>query len=212
MTSDFSWICPDQNGGNCLSSSAPKTQANLFDISHERSFVDLIGTGADLMFESGVHIPIASARLLMAGRLQLRFLFADNGWTPKNDGFATFNSLPAALFTSGQLGTYYKGTDYSFTVLTQLAGTTFTGNLICYALNYPINYRSYDEGLHMGDPFPGSPCHMNNDVSAVQLKSHYTSGNVNAQGAFDTWYPGQHSLLKVNNIQVPANRIAIWVR
>jgi hypothetical protein len=63
--------------------------------------------------------------------------------------FATFPTMPSALFTVGTLGQYRKGTDYSFTVLTKLPSpVTFNANVICFGVNVNSNYRSYDQGEH----------------------------------------------------------------
>ena len=60
--------------------------------------------------------------------------------------FVTFNTMPAGLFSTGVLGTYTLGTDYSFTPLTVSPEATFTAQIICFAVNYNGNYRSYDQG------------------------------------------------------------------
>ena len=215
VTSDFGWVCPSQNGANCYTAPAPESpaRANLFDVSHETSFANL--TMPTVLADQGVHIPVSTARsLFSSGRKQLRFLFADNAWTPKNDGFATFSSTPDSLFVSGfsTQGTYTKGTDYSFTILTQSASSTWPADIICWALMSPGGNRGYEEGLFMGGIYSiNNPCHLANDNNMVQMKSHYANAN-GATGVSTAWYAGQHSLLNANIIQVSANRIAIWVR
>ena len=214
VTSNYGWVCPSQNGGSCASAPESPARANLFDISHEIPSVDL--TMSSVLNEQGVHIPVTIARSIFnSGQKQLRFLFADSAWIPKNDGFATFAATPASLFVSGYAtqGLYRKGTDYSFTILTQSPSSSWPADIICWALMSPGGNRGYEEGLFMGGgtQYSGNPCHINNDNGMVQMKSHYATAT-GPTGVSTSWYGSMHWLLNANVIQVPANRLAIWIR
>jgi len=82
VTRDFDWICPEQNGANCLASSVPFARANLFDNSHTQPSVGLTNADGDL---SGAHLPLDDIRDLFERKRDLRFAFYDDGMTTKSD-------------------------------------------------------------------------------------------------------------------------------
>lgn len=209
VTDDFSWICSDKaQGGKCTGSKAPLSYANLFHEVHARSTVrpEFVSLGPN----SGVHLPLPFLdQLFKVGRQSLRFSFfkgfkPDLKAAPTNDGVAHFKR-PFELFTRKSLH-LSKGRDYQFEVLRQSEPerTSFKGGVVCWL---PVGkYRSgFEGGLFLGKSVGGS-CHIDNDLNAVMLKSHYTYKNGKA------WYSGWHSMLQYGRYQEGHDAIMIWVR
>ena len=202
VNEDFSWICPDQGGANCLGASptlAPRS--NLWHSSHWASSVALAPGSTGLA--SGVSTqPYFVRSYCGSSSWDVRFSFYDSAsdTLPAADGYARFTASSGAnMFTDAPSTvdpTTTRGAgDYTWTTL---AGSSIFGETICWVPDWTP--RSYEGGLFMGS---GS-CHMNNDVSITQLKSHYATSS--------GWYAPQHSLLLSNVLQVPYSKIAVWVR
>ena len=213
IASDFAWACPDKLGASCSGSISDPGLANLFDERHARDGVARSGEGGQ---DSGVHLDNNIVRsLFLDGRpAQLRVTFADSAWQSLNDGYVSFTHLPAELFRDDAHGQFFASTgDYALTVIKKQDGVAWSGNVLCWTgPQFSGNIRNYEGGLHFGK-IPAAddwnPCHLANDVAEVQLKSHYATGGVDDVA---TWYQGEHSFLKANALQVPSERIAIWVR
>ena len=207
ITDDYSWACADRNGQNCLGSVASPKQANFWYEAHSRLSVAPIFVARGL--DSGVHLPVNVVRQLFTdGFNSIRFSFYKSqnlSGLADNDAIAQLYQ-PYNIFTN-RSQILEKGTHYNFHVLhhNKPYSTVFTGEKICWLTER--NSRLYESGLFMGsDSQYGarSPCHMNNDVKIVQLKSHYARSN--------SWYSNQRSFLTKGALQVPHKAIQIFVR
>ena len=212
ITDEFSWACADKNGDKCVGTVASPLQANFWHKAHSRLSVapEFVARG----LESGVHLPIHVVRKLFAsGFNSIRFSFykSENLTVrPDNDAFAQFFQ-PYNYFTN-QSSVSDKGTHYTFHVLRHVKPytTTFSGERVCWLPGRTP--RIYEGGLFMGtDTESGSthPCHMNNDVKIVQLKTHLMA--FSRTGGPPEWHGGQQSFLR-SNLQVPHKAIQIFVR
>ena len=214
VTHDYSWVCPDRDGGMCLGSRTNPMTANLFHDIHQRDAVDLsIKNDAD----AGVHLNNTLIRLLfMSGRQSVRFTFVGsaNDWTPSEDAYAAFNpSKKNSMFVDHEWGKYtLDKVDYTWNIIKHSRkDKRFTGRIICWGNKVKHSYRFYDHGLHVGSPASAhKPCLLDNNQNEVMLKSHYaTLQDTPLRGRWDM---AQFGFLGARFVQVPNKRIAIWIR
>ena len=214
VTHDYSWVCPEREGGMCLGSKTDPLRANLFHDIHQRDSVDLsIKSDAN----AGIHLNNTVIRLLFKnGRQSVRFTFVDseNGWMPSEDAYAAFNpSRDNIMFVDQQWGEYrVDNLDYTWNVIKHSRkDKKFDGRIVCWGNKVKHSYRFYDQGLHVGSPATAhKPCLLDNNENEVMLKSHYSM----LQGSpFKArWDRAQFGFLGAGFVQVPNKRIAIWVR
>ena len=204
VNDDYSWICPDQGGANCVSADlALVPGGDLWHSSHWQTHIGLVPETGAL---SGVSTRPSIVRSYCAGgaAFDVRFSFYDNEGdiVAAADGYAT---LPTAstIFDEGSGVTMLTSSSGGFT-WTDIAGG-IGPELICWSMS--SRSHGYEGGLFMGknQDYIGT-CHIDNNGAATQLKSHYTRNS--------NWYAGQRSLLKESNSghQLPYEKIAIWVR
>jgi len=181
IADEYDWICPGHPGVDCRASSAPVSDANFFASTHTRTALDLVAGGGK---DSGVHLPMDTVRSLFADgdQPEIRWTFMDgntNDAAALSDLYFSFTSSPAELFKPNSQGEYRKGTDFTVQVLKQEAGASIDADILCWGDNAGELYRAYEQGLHMGvaSPTPGGECHLANDATQVQFKSHYTNSN-----------------------------------
>ncbi|XP_068695547.1 uncharacterized protein [Montipora foliosa] len=214
VTDDYSWVCPDRDGGMCSGSKTNPLYGNLFHVIHQRDTVDLsIKNDAD----AGVHLNNTLIRLLfLSGRQSVRFTFVGtaNDWTPSEDAYATFNpSKKNSMFLDHEWGQYtLEKMDYTWNIIKHARkDKRFTGRIICWGNKVTHSYRFYDHGLHVGFPAAGNkPCLLDSNQNEVMLKSHYATIQDTPLKA--RWDMAQFGFLGARYIQVPNKRIAIWVR
>ncbi|XP_071944190.1 uncharacterized protein [Antedon mediterranea] len=215
VTHNFAWVCPEQNGNACTSSSSSSIdprQSNLFHNVHERDVVDFV---EEYGRESGTHLRNSLIReIFMSGRRQIRFTFiSGNGWEASDDAYASFRHTDdtSSLFADDTWEMYSRTNgDFSWNIIKhQRAEKSFSGDIICWGNTDDINYRYYEGGLHMGLPAEdGKPCHLLQDTEAIMLKSHYaTMGS-----GQPTWATNQCGLLGSEMFGVISSKVAIWVR
>ena len=201
VNTDFTWVCPSKNGGNCNGAKESVNRANLFDSSHWRSPVTVDGQPGP---RSGVSTRPSTVRQFIGpGAFDLRFSFYDSSGStsPRDDAFATF-ATPGSFFAkTGNVKAHSANGDYTWTIIKQGSSSkTFTGSIICW-ISSGTSARGYEPGLFMGT---GGSCHLNNDYNEIMVKSHYR----NAKG----WYGGMHGLLNSGALQVKSGKIVMWVR
>lgn len=214
VTHDYSWVCPDRDGGMCLGSKTNPMTANLFHDIHQRDSVDMsIKSNAD----AGIHLNDTIIRLLfVSGRQSVRFTFVGSGndWTPTEDAYAAFNpSKKNSMFVDHEWGQYtLDNVDYTWNIIQHSRkDKTFTGKIICWGNKVKHSYRFYDHGLHVGSPASAhKPCLLDNNQNEVMLKSHYATLQGSPLKA--RWDMAQFGFLGAQYVQVPNKRIAIWVR
>ncbi|XP_078696796.1 uncharacterized protein LOC144924942 isoform X1 [Branchiostoma floridae x Branchiostoma belcheri] len=213
VTDDYSWVCPEKQGQSCAESVIDPMQANLFHEIHERDTVPLTdGIGQD----TGVHLKNNIIRdMFLLGRQSVRFSFVTetSDWTISDDGYAAFDvNKPNDMFKDGLWGAYSTANlDYTWNVIRQARqDKKFSGDMVCWGNKAGESYRYYDEGLHMGSPAKGGkPCHLATNENEIMMKSLYATVNSNGQAS---WNPAQFGFLGAKLMQVPNDRIAIWVR
>lgn len=214
ITHDYSWVCPDRDGGMCLGSKTNPLNANLFHDIHQRDTVDLsIKNDAD----AGVHLNNTLIRMLfVSGRQSLRFTFVGsaNDWTPSEDAYAAFNpSKKNLMFVDQAWGQYtLENVDYTWNIIKHTrTDKKFTGRIICWGNKVKYSYRFYDHGLHVGSPASAhKPCLLDNNENEVMLKSHYARVQDSPLKAL--WDMAQFGFLGARHVQAPNKRIAIWIR
>jgi len=214
VTHDYSWVCPDRDGGMCLGSKTNPLYANLFHDIHQRDSVDLsIKKDAD----AGVHLNNTLIRMLfLAGRQSVRFTFVGsaNDWIPSEDAYAAFNpSKKNSMFVDHEWGLYtLDKVDYTWNIIKHSRkDKRFTGRIICWGNKVKHSYRFYDHGLHVGAPASAhKPCLLDNNENEVMLKSHYATLQDSPLKA--RWDMAQFGFLGARYVQASNKRIAIWVR
>ncbi|XP_068679478.1 uncharacterized protein [Montipora foliosa] len=214
ITDDYSWVCPDRDGGMCSGSKTNPLYGNLFHVIHQRDTVDLsIKNDAD----AGVHLNNTLIRMLfLSGRQSVRLTFVGtaNDWTPSEDAYAVFNpSKRNSMFVDHEWGQYtLDKVDYTWNIIKHTReDTKFTGRIICWGNKVTHSYRFYDHGLHLGSPAAANkPCLLDSNQNEVMLKSHYATIQDTPLKA--RWDIAQFGFLGARYLQVPNKRIAIWVR
>lgn len=214
VTHDYSWVCPDRDGGMCRGSKTNPLNANLFHDIHQRDTVDLsIKSNVD----AGVHLNDTIIRMLfISGRQSVRFTFVGSGndWTATEDAYAAFNpSKKNRMFVDHEWGQYtLDNVDYTWNIIKHTRkDKTFSGKIICWGNKVKHSYRFYDHGLHVGSPASAhKPCLLDNNENEVMLKSHYATLQGSPLKA--RWDMAQFGFLGAQFVQVPNKRIAIWVR
>ncbi|XP_067054159.1 uncharacterized protein [Acropora muricata] len=215
VTHDYSWVCPDRDGGMCLGSKTNPLYGNLFHEIHQRDTVDL-SIKSDV--DAGIHLNNTLIRLLfLSGRQSVRFTFVGtsaNDWTPSEDAYATFNPIKKnSMFVDHEWGQYtLNNLDYTWNIIQHTRkDKKFTGGIICWGNKVTHSYRFYDHGLHAGAPaVANKPCLLDNNQNEVMLKSHYATIQDTPLKA--RWDMAQFGFLGARYILVPNKRIAIWVR
>ena len=215
VTHDYSWVCPDRDGGMCLGSKSNPLYGNLFHEIHQRDTVDL-SIKSDV--DAGIHLNNTLIRLLfLSGRQSVRFTFVGtsaNDWTPSEDAYATFNPIKKnSMFVDHEWGQYtLNNLDYTWNIIQHTRkDKKFTGGIICWGNKVNHSYRFYDHGLHVGAPaVANKPCLLDNNQNEVMLKSHYATIQDSPLKA--RWDMAQFGFLGARYILVPNKRIAIWVR
>ncbi|XP_068679495.1 uncharacterized protein [Montipora foliosa] len=214
VTDDYSWVCPDRDGGMCSGSKTNPLYGNLFHDIHQRDTVDLsIKNDAD----AGVHLNNSLIRMLfLSGRQSVRLTFVGtaNDWTPSEDAYAVFNpSKRNSMFVDHAWGQYaLDKVDYTWNIIKHARkDKTFTGRIICWGNKVTHSYRFYDHGLHVGSPAAANkPCLLDSNQNEVMLKSHYATIQDTPLKA--RWDIAQFGFLGAHYVQVPNKRIAVWVR
>ena len=214
VTHDYSWVCPDRDGGMCRGSKTNPLNANLFHDIHQRDTVDL---SIKSNIDAGVHLNDTIIRMLfVSGRQSVRFTFVGSGndWTATEDAYAAFNpSKKNRMFVDHEWGQYtLDNVDYTWNIIKHTRkDKTFSGKIICWGNKVKHSYRFYDHGLHVGSPASAhKPCLLDNNENEVMLKSHYATLQGSPLKA--RWDMAQFGFLGAQFVQVPNKRIAIWVR